>query len=301
MNSNETRTLYISLALGILAMFLIYSYSQEKQAQYDKKYGTFTTVVIAKDDIPEMATIDESKLDQVKRPSDFIQPDALTEPEEAVGQVAATPIKKGEQILKNKLLPPGPLTGVALQVAPDMRAVTIPIDEVRGVSKLIKPGDRIDIVSALSYGKGADQHMEAKTILQDVTVLATGPRIVNQVPRLFEKDPSGNYYSISLMSDTSFSAITVEVNPKDAQDLIFIVATAPAGLFVTLRNPNDRQKKDVPVATVESVLKKPLKTEISSAVRFPAGFPQRIPPLPPKVKAPPANLPKKRKGPFVEL
>ena len=59
MNSNESRTLWISLAAGLFAAFLLYSYSQDKKAEYDKTYGTMKNVVVAKKDIPEMMTIDD--------------------------------------------------------------------------------------------------------------------------------------------------------------------------------------------------------------------------------------------------
>ena len=72
---------------------------------------------------------------QEERPVDFIQPGAIDNPDDAVGLVAAAPIKKGEQILMTKLLTPGPNTGLSLQVAPDKRAVAIPVDQVRGVWK----------------------------------------------------------------------------------------------------------------------------------------------------------------------
>ncbi len=143
--NNESRTLWISIGAGLFAAFLLYSYSQEKKADYDKKFGTMKAVVVAAKNIEEMRTIDDTMLEVVQRPGDFIEPGALQDKELAVGQVAGKAIKKGEQILDSKLLLPGPETGISLQVAPSKRAVTLPVDEVRGVAKLIRPGDRVDI------------------------------------------------------------------------------------------------------------------------------------------------------------
>src|SRR5689334_12878988 len=109
--NNESRTLWISLGAGLFAAFLLYSYSQEKKAEYDKTYGTMKNVVVAKQNIEEMRTIDDTMLEVVQRPSDFMEPGALQDPEQAVGQVAGKAIKKGEQILDSKLLLPGPETG----------------------------------------------------------------------------------------------------------------------------------------------------------------------------------------------
>ena len=60
MGSNETRNLWLSILFGVFASFLIYSYSQEKKAEYDKKFGAIKTVVVAKNDIRELEIINET-------------------------------------------------------------------------------------------------------------------------------------------------------------------------------------------------------------------------------------------------
>lgn len=257
MNNNETRTLWVSLAAGLFAAFLVYSYSQEKKAEYDKKYGSMKRIVIAARDISEMETIDDTMLDYRNIPEDYIAPGFATDVDSIVGQVAGSPIKKGEQILMTKLLTPGPDTGISLQVAPGKRAVTIPVDEVRGVAKLIRPGDRVDILAAVDVGKGITARREVSVILQDVPVLATGLNVVNNIPRIFEVDGGGkNVTQITLSGDTKFNNITVETDPRQAQDLVFIVSTQPGNIFLMLRNPNDRGQLRMPSTTVESIVAK---------------------------------------------
>lgn len=260
MGSNETRNLWLSIAAGIFATFLLYSYSQEKKAEYDKRFGSTKRVVIAKEDIAEMQTIYDTMVETKELPADFIQPDAITIPDEIIGNVAAVPIRKGQMVLKNNLLTPGPDTGIALQVAPSKRAVTIPVDEVRGVAKLIRPGDRVDIFAAVDNGKGVNQRREVFTMMSDVVVLATGVSIVNNIPRMFELDSTGkNLTQIALTGDTKYTTITVEATPKEAQDLFYILSTAPGNLFFALRNPSDRTiPPRMPSSTSDSVLGKPV-------------------------------------------
>ena len=103
MNNNETRTLWISVGSALFAVFLLYSYTQEKSAELTKKFGAKGRVVVAVKDINEMETIDETMLQVEERPVDFIGSNALTNPQDAVGQVALAPIKKDEPILQNKI------------------------------------------------------------------------------------------------------------------------------------------------------------------------------------------------------
>jgi len=298
--NNESRTLWISLGAGLFAAFLLYSYSQEKKAQYDKAYGAMKNVVIAKVNIAEMSTIDDTMLEVVERPTDFVEPGALQDPEQAVGQVAGKAMKKGEQLLDSKLLLPGPETGISLQVAPSKRAVTLPIDEVRGVAKLIRPGDRVDIYAAIDSGKGLSQHREVSMIMQDVVVLATGVNVVNNIPRTVEADSSGkNLILTPLSSDTKYNSLTIEATPKEAQDLIYIVSTAPANIFFTLRNPNDRAVPPrLPSSTSDSVSGRP-NASMDMGLSPQASAPPVVIPLPPQQRqAIPTSLPPKKKGSY---
>jgi pilus assembly protein CpaB len=284
--NNDSRTLWISLGAGLFAAFLLYSYSQEKKAEYDKTYGTMKNVVVARQNIEEMRTIDDTMLEVLQRPSDFIEPGAIQDPEIAVGQVAGKAIKKGEQILDSKLLLPGPDTGIALQVAPSKRAITLPVDEVRGVAKLIRPGDRIDIYAAIDQGKGLSSRREVSVIMQDVVVLATGIKVVNNIPRTVEADSSGkNAILTNLSDDTKYNSVTIEATPKEAQDLIYIVSTSPGNIYFALRNPNDRVVPPrLPSSTADSVAGKP---EISLSENSPA----------PNFNQPPVVLPQQRVRP----
>lgn len=270
MGSNETRNLWLSIGAGIFATFLLYSYSQEKKAEYDKRFGSTKRVVIAKEDIGEMQTIYDTMVETKEMPADFIQPDAISVPDEIIGNVAAVPIRKGQMVVKNNLLTPGPDTGISLQVAPSKRAVTIPVDEVRGVAKLIRPGDRVDIYAAVDNGKGIAQRREVFTMMNDAVVLATGVSVVNNIPRMFELDSTGkNLNQIALTGDTKYTTITVEATPKEAQDLVYILSTSPGNIFFALRNPNDRTVPPrMPSSTAESVMGKPMVSLDGGAPSF---------------------------------
>ncbi|MGE4131272.1 MAG: Flp pilus assembly protein CpaB [Bdellovibrionales bacterium] len=291
MNQNETRTLWISVISALFGVFLLYSYTQEKNNELMKKFGAKENVVVAAQDINEMTTIDETMLQTVSKPVDFIEPQAVSDPEQAVGLVTLAPIKKGEQVLQSKVIRPGPVTGLSLQVSPSKRAVSIPINEINGISKLINPGDRVDIITALDVGKGINQRREVKTLLQDVVVLATGARVVNELPALYERLGKEEFVK-NLRGDLNFTTITVEVSPEESQDLIYLLSTAQGSIFLTLRHPSDHTKKRLPESTIESLLGKVSQDMLNLQQRAPAA-PPPPPPEPPKKK--------KAKKDFVDL
>ena len=267
MNKNETLTLWLSIGSAIFAVMLLYSYTQEKSDQVAKKFGAMSSVVTAVRDIGEMETVDDSMIQLKEYPSSFVQPEALLAMEEAIGLVALAPISKGEQVLRTKITRPGPTTGLSLQISPTKRALTIPIDETRGVAKLLKPGDRVDLIVALDVRDGARSRKEIKTLMQDVVILATGIKVVNELPRVFE-EVSGDSFIRNIRSATDFNSITVEADPKDIQDLVYVMSTSPGSLFLSLRHPSDHDKSQhLPVSSLSSLLgrklRKPAATKLN--------------------------------------
>ncbi len=297
MNHNETRTLWVSIGAALFAVFLLYSYTNERTSEMAQKFAASRTVVVATKNINEMQTIDATMLAIKSIPVDYIQPGALSQPNGAVGMVALAPIRKGEQILRNKIMEPGPITGLSLQVTPGKRAVAIPIDSVHGVSKLIKPGDHIDLVAAVNVGSGPTAHKVVRTIMQNVPVLATGLRIINQLPRLLE-DVGNEAFIKNIQGDTKYSTITVEVSPQQAQNLIYILATSPGSLFITLRHPTDSTEAILTDSDLNTVLDRVNPSLVPNNVRTPASVPMPRP-VQPRIVRPVRRV--YRRGGFVNV
>ena len=256
MNKNDTLTLWISIGAAIFAVILLYSYTQEKSAHVAKRFGEKTSVVTATRDIGEMETITDAMVELREYPSHFAQPGSIGSMEEVLGKVALAPISEQEQVLDTKVTEPGPMTGLSLQVSPSKRALTIPIDEMRGVAKLLKPGDRVDIIAALDVRQGSAQRREIRTIMQDVVILATGIKIVNELPRVTE-EIGGRDLIRNIRSATNFTSITIEADPRDIQDLVYVLSTSPGALFLSLRHPTDHFiNTHLPTSNVNKLLGK---------------------------------------------
>lgn len=271
MGPNESRNLWISLGAGIFATFMLYSYTQEKKSEMDKVLGEKVRVVVAKEDIRDMDTIYETSLEIKEKLKDEVEPDAFRDIGDVLGTVSAIPIKKGQTITKNKVLEPGPETGMANQVAPNMRAITVPVDETRANAKLIRPGDRVDIYAVVDQGRGIQQTKQTILYKENIVILATGVNVNNNLPRTIEKDPSGKgLVQNTLTGDTKYNSITIEVPAADAQDMLALVSANPGSLYFLLRNPHDKTvtRARIPASTTETVLQK-----VTSPYGQSSGFP----------------------------
>ena len=238
MNKNETLTLWVSVAAAIFAAFLIFSYTQEKTEEISKVFGIQTSIVVASTSINEMQTIQENMVELVQVPKKFAQPGSAKQIEDVVGLVALAPIQEGEQLLTNKVILPGPETGLSLQVSPGRRAITIPINEQRAVGRLLKPGDRVDLVVTVDLNSGSGRKRYIKTLLQDIVILATGLSVVNELPRIRE-EIGGTDYIKNLRVENKFSSVTIEASPEETQKIIYLLSTDPDSMYFTLRHPSD--------------------------------------------------------------
>ena len=184
----------------------------------------------------------------------------------ASGYVSIVPIKKGEQVTYNKIVEPGMRTGLAPQVAPGKRAIAIPVGEVSSVSKLVKPGDRVDLIAVLDMGGGRENRI-AKTVLQDVVVLAVGRNVTGNVARTVESDIYGGKDRIKTLSeDSNFSSVTLEVEPSQAQALALVLNNADNILTLALRNNDDTDRQNIGSTSVIDLL-----GADANKLRLPAG------------------------------
>lgn len=300
MNSMESKNFWISIMAGLFATLLLYSSFNERIKEYDKRFAATESVLVARKDINEMQSVFENMVEVKVIPKEFVTVDALKSMSELGNQVAAIPIKAGQQLTKNMLLLPGTDTGISMQIAAGNRAITIPIDEVRGIAKLIRPGDRIDVVASVDVGKGSNQRRESKYLMQAKTVIATGVSVLNNLPRISELDANGRSLTqTSLIGDSKYSTITIEVNPKEAQDLTYLLSTAPGNIFLLLRNPNDREvKPQMASSTAESVLGTPVLPVADSQ---PTPIPVYTPPSMVQPPRAPATKPQPSRNGFQRL
>ncbi len=232
----------VSLLLAATAVFLVHSYTTSKEESYTKTFGNMVPVVVAKKTIKEMDEITKDAIEIVNKPKNYVEPGKTTSKEEVEGFIAAVNIRKGEQVTLNKVIPPGVQTGLSRQVAPGRRAIAIPVDDYNAVNRLLKPGDRVDLIATIDPPGAPKGSQIARTVLQDVLVLAVGEWVSTTAPRKTEKDEiDGKNVTVNLNITRNFNTITLEVEPYAAQQLT-LLRSSGITVGVVLRNNDDSEK-----------------------------------------------------------
>lgn len=239
----NSRAFTLSLVIAGIAVFMVQSYIDGRENEFKARYGDLRQVIVAKEDIKEMETIDDRKVQIATVPAAYAMPGAFDKIESVYNTLAATPIKKGEQITTPRVTYPGGKTGLSRQISEGKRAIAVQIAEDEAVGKLIKPGDRVDILSLIDYGGGRPELMKVKTVLQDVYVLATGKRVTNEIPMVGLKVDQ-QIKALKLNTYTNFNTVTLELSPSDAQKLLFLRKIG-GGIYITLRNNTDKVKERI--------------------------------------------------------
>ena len=255
----NSRAMTLSVIMAGIAVFFVMSSVSSIEEQAKQKFGDEVTVLVAKTDIKEMDTLLDTMIEPKSVPKRFVEPAAIAfntkvkddsteyamETKRIIGNVAVVPIKKGEQLSLNKITEPSLRTGLSPQVSPGKRAIAISVGETESVAKLIKPGDRVDVIAVIDFGggQGGRDNKVAKTILQDIVILAVGRNITNNLARRVEIDPGTDKTKVRSLTDyDGYSSVTIELDPSQAQLLAAIIGGSGNKLILTLRNNDDTDR-----------------------------------------------------------
>jgi pilus assembly protein CpaB len=164
-------------------------------------------------------------------------------------RMALAAISRNEPILRDKITAPGQLATLSTILEPGKRAVTVRVDDVRGVAGFIQPGDRVDVALIRTEAETKTKEGYSDIILQSAKVLAIDQLTGERTDR-----------------PTIAKAVTLEVNEEDAQKIL--LAGNIGRLSLILRQP-DEAKSDA----VRRVTERDLNTAQPSAEPVPAGEP----------------------------
>lgn len=257
----------------LIAMLLVSAYSTVRQNELTASFGDLVDVVVASKDIPEYGIIESGMVTTTKVFKNYKQPVTVANPEDVVGKSTYVPIARGEQITLTKLVHQDGKPVLDKQVEKKMRAVTVMISPQSGVSRLIRPGNRVDILIAPVYDQGGASVLEVKTLIPNAVVLATGKHIQNEIPTRVDRDllnyideANAKVKRKDLFANTSeglhtarpddnYSYVTVQLNTKDAEKMIYLShAYGDKAIYLTLRNTTDADVAPIPTTILDDVL-----------------------------------------------
>ncbi|MGE5379744.1 MAG: Flp pilus assembly protein CpaB [Methylocystaceae bacterium] len=161
--------LILALLLALAAGGSAYYFLDQTQQTYLP--DNMVVTVRAVKDIEPGIQITDDMIEKAKLPANMSNKKALRKPELIVGQTAAQKIYAGEEILGDRLLASGTKSRLAYRIPDGYRAISIAVDEVSGVSGLIRTGDHVDLTCFIETGDASKSSKGALLLLQNIEVL----------------------------------------------------------------------------------------------------------------------------------
>jgi pilus assembly protein CpaB len=136
-------------------------------------------------------------------------------------RVVLTSMERSEIILKPKVTGPGQRASLSVLLDEGQRAVTVRVDDIKGVAGFILPGDRVDVMLLRTETRQGETENSADVLLEYVKVLA-----IDQL--LNERSDQPTVATVA-------KAVTLQVSPEQAQKVL--LAGNIGKLSLVLRQP----------------------------------------------------------------
>lgn len=214
--------LLASLLLATGAGWAAYEYLHQVPQGQPEAPDT-VPVVVASKDVTFGTKLDDDHLDVVEFPKESVPRGAYTAVDSVLEQTSKVFLVEGEPVLASKLSDVG--GGLSVMVRPNMRAISVEIDQVSGVSGFVLPGDRVDVITTIKNAGGANVAV-TKTVLQNAEVLAAGTTTEEKGKRTI-----------------TTQAVTLLVDPDGAESVA--LGQAQGEMHLVLRNPVDHEIVEV--------------------------------------------------------
>ncbi len=245
--------LLIAIVLGGVTVYLVNQYLQrEMTTQRDVKAIATVPVVVAATDLASGTRLDDVLLEVVSWPESSVPEGAFRTKKSLLTDeppLILTQAKKGEPILKYKLSPYGARGGLPAKIPEDKRAITLAVNEVRGVAGFVMPGDYVDVLNTSSLNS-RDKKPYTQVLLQNAKVLG-----IDQRASETETEPE------------VVNAVTILVTPYDGQRVVLAAQTGELSLM--LRNEFDASILETDTVTYKDLMdEEPVKaTKVVRRVR----------------------------------
>ena len=217
MRTSTVIILAVAISMGGGAAYLTRSWLKDQTSAAVQPAGT---IVVAAESLAYGTTINPDNVVEIPWFSNALPEGAFALKDDLLNsgrRVVLSPLKRGEAVLRSKITGPGQRASLASFLDEGKRAVTVSVDDVRGVAGFVLPGDFVDIVIIADDGSPKRQSY-SDILLEHVKVLA-----IDQVASEGEGQP------------TVAKAVTVEVTKEQAQKIL--LATNIGKLSLILARP----------------------------------------------------------------
>ena len=221
MRRNQFAILIVAIVMGGAAAYLTRGWLHAQMNAAAARQPA-DHIVVAAEPLAYGATVTSDSITEVPWFTSAVPEGAFTAKDDLLNggrRIVLSPLKRGEPILSSKVTGPGQRASLATLLDEGKRAVTVRVDDVRGVAGFVLPGDFVDLVMIANEASSKRQSY-SDILLEHVKVLA-----IDQIASEADGKP------------TIARAVTVEVTKEQAQKIL--LATDVGKLSLILSRPTE--------------------------------------------------------------
>ena len=244
---------------GALVVAAAATFGAYKLLAANSRAGQVVTqpVVVAGQDIAEGSMIDRIALKTVSLPVQMVPAGSFSSIDSVQGRVARMAVFTGEAVIQGRLAPIGTGPGLELKIPPGQRAMAVRINDVAGISGLLQPNSRVDVLVTIAENQSSGKQI-AKLFMSNMLVLSVGTEI--------QRDAQGKAINAT--------TVTLAVTPEEAERLAIAMNTG--SIQLVLRGYGDPDSVRTKGATSVDVLAQLQGTGVVVPQKSPAVAPRII-------------------------
>jgi pilus assembly protein CpaB len=276
--------LFLAIIFGIAAVIGVMFYISNVRSSVEYATEKIDALVAVKDipkEIPVEKLISDKFIEVRQVPRQYLVNGAIASLDSLKGYITIAAINKGEQITQNKFIKPSDIS-LSFIVPEGMLAVSIPVNEVKGVSNLINVGDKVNVIATFQpqnqqqgsesqttasmdtsggvaattgYGgtsQGSQELIQkeiTKTLLWNVQVLYVGVRVITDNGS--SNSSGGLISSDNTKGTTEVKTVTLAVTPEQSEKLVF--SGELGSVWLALVPLKGMEETETPGRTLENI------------------------------------------------
>ena len=226
-------------------------------------------MVVASGAVPVGVLLTDKHMKLIPWPAQSPVPGGFEKVEDAVGRGVTSALVENEPVTESKLAPKDSGGGLPPNIPAGMRAMSIRVNDVIGVSGFALQGTHVDVIVTIRPNNGESV---SRIIANNLLVLAAGPAYDPAAARAGEAKPT--------------NAVTLAVTPSDAEKLT--LATTQGSIMLVLRNPLDTVPVETNGVRMNALLNEPAPPPVRRTA--PGQVPRMVTPPPPAPEPKPYTI-----------
>ncbi len=159
--------LFLSLLISAIAIWAAVQWVNRQVEQRSTPHAV--KLVVASTNIVAGGRLSPELLRVVDWPAENPISGSFSETQPLLNRIVNINLSAGEPVIAQKLAPVGSKAGLSSLITPGMRAVSVRVNDVAGVSGFALPGNHVDVMVNVQDDQG---RMVSKIVLQQIMVLA---------------------------------------------------------------------------------------------------------------------------------